>query len=144
MKRAVIMGMNVGEVYNTRARIITEAEIEAFCNANQLSEDFFLSDEAGKTASLKKRVAPGVQTLTIVSGLIEELTWGMLLASMDKIRFLSPLYPGNTIHVEVKLLNKITTSKGDRTFCTFSWVLRNQDGLAIAQGENAECTTLSQ
>jgi len=141
VKRAAITGMNIADKFITKARTIAEPEIEAFCRANKLSEDFFLSDEAGKAASLKKRVAPGVQTLTIVSGLMEDLTWGMLLASMDKIRFLSPLYPGNTVHAEVELLNKKTTSRGDRTFYTFSWVLRDQDGLTIAQGENTECTT---
>ena len=141
MRRAVVLDMKIGDKYTSRTRTVTESEIEAFCRANHLSEDFFLSDEAGKAASLRKRVTPGAQTLVIASALTEDLTFGLLLVSMDKIKFVSPLYPPDTVHLEVQLLNKKTTSKGDRTFYTFSWVLKNQDGTMIAQGENTECTT---
>ena len=143
MTRAIITDMNIGDKYITKSRSITRRDIDAFCKANRLSEDTFLSDDVGKDAGLKGRVAPGVQTLVITSGLLEEVTWGLLLASMDKIKFLAPLHPEDSVKAEVELLNKKTTSKGDRAFYTFSWALTNQDGVTIAQGENTECTTKS-
>ncbi len=76
--------------------------------------------------------------------LTEDLTFGLLLVSMDKVKFVSPLYPPDTVHLEVHWLNQKKTSKGDRTFFTFSWELKNQEGIIIAQGENTECTTKPQ
>lgn len=140
MTRMMLTDMNIGDKYITKSRSITGRDIDAFCKANRLSEDTFLSDDVGKAAGLKGRVAPGVQTLVITSGLLEEVAWGLLLASMDKIKFITPLYPESSVSVEVELLSKKTTSKG-RVFFTFSWVLKNQDGVVIAQGENTECTT---
>ena len=143
MQKAMIIDMNIGDKHTSKSRTITARDVEEFCQANKLSEDFFLSDDAGKAASLKGIVAPGAQILVILSSLNEELTWGLLLAAMDKIKFLAPLYPEDSVKAEVELLSKKPTSKGDRVFYTFSWALTNKDGVTIAQGENTECTTKS-
>lgn len=141
MQKALIIDMDIGDKHISKPRTITLRDVEEFCRANKLSEDFFLSDDAGKAASLKGIVVPGAQTLVILSGFSEEITSGLLLAAMDKIRFLAPLYPGDSVKAEIELLNKKTTSKGDRVFYTFSWALTNQDAVTIAQGETTECTT---
>lgn len=141
MTRTMLIDMNIGDKYTTKSRSITARDIDTFCQANRLSEDFFLSDDGGKAVGLRGRVAPGAQILTITSGLLEEVAWGLLLVAMDKVKFLVPLSPGDSVNVEIELLSKKMTSKGDRVFFTYSWVLKNQDGVVIAQGEDTECTT---
>ena len=140
---SMIEDMNIGDKYITKSKTITARDVDTFCQANNLNEDLFWSDEAAKAAGLKGRVVPGAQTLVLSMGLLEEVASGLILAGMDKISFLAPLYPEDEVSVEVELLGKKVTSKGDRLFLTYSWVLRNQEGTSVAQGENTECTTKS-
>ena len=141
MTGTVLTDMNIGDKYTTRSRSITAGDVDSFCQVTGLSEDFFFTDDAAKAAGLKERVVPGAQTVVITLGLLEEVDWGLLLVEIDKTRFLAPFYTNDTVSVEVELLSKKTTSKGDRVFVTYSWVLKNQDGVVIAKGENTECTT---
>ena len=137
----MLTDMNIGDKHITKSKSVTAKDLDDFCQVTGISEDIFLNDDAGKTAGLRERVVPGAQTVSMLLGLIGDVAWGLLLAEMDKIKFLSPLYPGDTVRAELELLDRKTTSKGDRVFLTYSWALKNQDGVVVAIGENTECTT---
>jgi len=137
----MLIDMNIGDTCTTNSRHVTAEDVDIFCRITGIHEDIFSSDDAGKAAGLKGKIVPGAQTLSMLLGLLGDITWGLLLVEMAKIQFLAPLYPGDTVRAEIELLDRKMTSKGDREFFTYSWVLNNQDGVSVAKGENIECTT---
>jgi acyl dehydratase len=54
----------------------------------------------------------------------------------DNMKVRAPLHLGDSVKVEGAVLRKKETSKGDRVFVTWSWALKNQDDVTIAQSEN--------
>jgi len=53
----------------------------------------------------------------------------------DKMRFLVPVYPCDTIRAEAEVLSKKETKKRN-WICNYKWVIRNQNDEAVADGEN--------
>ena len=137
----VLTEMEIGDVFTTDSRTVTKGDVDAFCRVTGAGEAIFLDDETARAAGLKGRVVPGSLTLVTTLGLLEDFTEGLLLAGMDKVRFLTPFYPNDSVKLEVELLDRKAGSKGNRLFLTYSWVLKNQSDVAIASGENTECTT---
>ena len=45
------------------------------------------------------------------------------------------MYPYDTIRVEAEVLSKKQTAKGSWV-CSYNWTITNQDGEAVAEGEN--------
>jgi len=133
--------MNIGDKYTIKSRSITVGDVDAFCRVTGITEDFFLDEEAAKSVGLRGKVVPGAQTLAVTLGMVADLTSGLLLAGMDNVRFHTPLYPNDRVSLEIELLGKKPTSKGKRVFYVYRWVLRNQNGVDIASGQNTECTT---
>ena len=97
----------VGETRETLGRTITEADIVA--HAGQTG-DFFphhMDEEWCKTQPFKKRIAHGTLIFTIAVGLtagaINEvaMTYGY-----ERLRFIKPVFIGDTIKVTVTISNK--------------------------------------
>ena len=141
MTGTMLTDMNIGDTCTTNSKQVTAEDVDIFCRVTGIIEDIFSSDDAGKAAGLKGKIVPGAQTVSVLLGLLGDITWGLLLVEMAKIQLLAPLYPGDTVIAEIELLGRKMTSKGDREFLTYSWILKNQDGVAVAKGENIECTT---
>jgi acyl dehydratase len=53
-----------------------------------------------------------------------------------KFSLLAPLYPYDRAKVGIKIIDKKENSKGGRSFVTWSWTVKNQENVVIAQGEN--------
>ena len=54
---------------------------------------------------------------------------------IDKLRFLSPVYPGDTIKYNVELIEKRETERQERGIIVFRWVGQNQDGKSVLEAE---------
>lgn len=103
----------VGEVFKTRARTITEADIVNFC---AFSGDWYPlhSDiEYAKKSPFGQRIAHGMLVLSATSGLMPLYDWAIVaFYGMDKVRFLNPTVIGDTVHLEMKVME--TQDKGDK------------------------------
>lgn len=134
----------VGYKLATGTRFVTTTDLDTYCNTTGMREDIFLDDEAAKAVGAKigqvpkGRIVPGAFQLAIVfallreTGLIEE---GVYLGT-NNMKFNAMVYPYDRLKVEGKLLNRRVTSEGDRVIVTYSWFLKNQDDITMAQGEN--------
>ncbi|MGH9660563.1 MAG: MaoC/PaaZ C-terminal domain-containing protein [Bryobacteraceae bacterium] len=122
-----------GREDTTRSRTITEADIVAFAG---LSGDFIelhTSDEYARQGPFGRRIAHGLLTLSISSGLTVQMN---LLSStvvafygIDRLRFTAPVFPGDTIHVRKRVLEAV--EKEEFGVLTFETKVLNQRGETV-------------
>ncbi|MFH1087688.1 MAG: MaoC/PaaZ C-terminal domain-containing protein, partial [Chloroflexota bacterium] len=84
---------------------------------------------------------PGALTLLMMQGPWQQLgvlsDTGMGLLGFDKVRFPAPVRLGDTIHVEVELIDKRETSKSDRGLLRWRWTCKNQKDEVTVEMESA-------
>lgn len=132
-------GYKVDELYETHARTVTETDIVSFVYLIGLFEPLFIDMEFAKSKSLfGKRIAPGTLTFSLAEGLMAQsglLQGGMALLAITKLRLPKPLYCGDTLKVQIKVLSKRETSKPDRGVITFSHRGITSDGASVIEYE---------
>ena len=136
MGEKLVAERNVGDEFETGSRIITAAELDMFCTitGNRLSP--FLQDEAAKALGFKERVVPGSFIFALVFGLLGDRLDRHVHVATNKMKVIAPLYTYDSAKVGINIIDKKENSKGDRTFVTWAWAVKNQDNVIIAQGEN--------
>ena len=136
MSEKLVAERNVGDEFETGSRIITAAELDMFCTITGNRLNPFLYDEAARSLGFKERVVPGSFIFALVFGLLEEQLDRHVHVATNKMEVLAPLYTYDRAKAGIKIINKKESSKGDRAFVTWAWVVKNQDDVTIAQGEN--------
>ena len=129
----------VGETLITASRTITLADIEAFA---ALSGDHFYAhmndDEARSNGIFTGRVAHGYFVISAAAGLFVEPALGPVLANygLENLRFVKPVYPGDSIHVRLTVKQKTAkdTPEGGIPQGVVSWdvEVRNQADEPVA------------
>ncbi|MFU8813487.1 MAG: phenylacetic acid degradation bifunctional protein PaaZ [Balneolaceae bacterium] len=106
--------LSTGDHLITHRRTLTEADI---VNFGTLSGDHFYAhfdDVAAKESIFGKRVAHGYLVLSAAAGMFVDPAPGpvMLNYGLEELRFLAPVFPGDTI--QVKLIVKKKTARQQR------------------------------
>ena len=101
--------LRIGETFNTSSREITLEDIERF--AHFTGDEFYAHmDEAAAKASpfFEGRVAHGYLVLSFAAGLFVRAELGPVLANsgLENLRFLTPVYPGDTMRVRLTVKEK--------------------------------------
>ena len=123
----------VGELFKSRGRTITEADIVNFC---MFSGDWYPlhSDiEYAKNSPFGERIAHGMLVLSATSGLMPLSDMAIVaFYGIDKVRFLTPTKIGDTLRLEVEVLE--TVDKGEMGgVVSFASVIMNQKDEAAAK-----------
>jgi oxepin-CoA hydrolase / 3-oxo-5,6-dehydrosuberyl-CoA semialdehyde dehydrogenase len=105
--------LSVGEALTTHRRTVTEADI---VNFGSLSGDHFYAhfDEiAAKDSLFGKRVAHGYFVLSAAAGMFVHPSPGpvMLNYGLEDLRFVAPVFPGDTIQVKLIVKKKTVRQK---------------------------------
>ena len=120
----------VGATYRTLARTVSETDIVNFVNLGGFTEPLFMDMEFVARASVfKRRAAPGALTFSLSEGLIMQtgLIHGTGMAWLGgEIKVMAPVLEGDTIRVEVEIVDKRETSKADRGIVTYRHRVLNQ------------------
>jgi 3-hydroxybutyryl-CoA dehydratase len=124
----------VGVEHVTRGRTITESDIMNFAG---LSGDFIelhTNEEYARQSPFGRRIAHGMLTLSISTGLMTRMNLitdtVVALYGIDKLRFVKPVFIGDTIHVKKKVAD--TMAKGGTAgVVTFDTSVLNQNGEAV-------------
>jgi len=129
----------VGETLTTGSRTITLDDIANFA---ELSGDRFyahMDDEAAKSNGIfEGRVAHGYFVVSAAAGLFVDPALGPVLANygLENLRFVKPVYPGDTIHVRLTVKQKTAkdTPEGTIPQGVVAWDVdvRNQNGESVA------------
>ena len=101
--------LRIGETFHTGSREITLEDIERF--AHFTGDEFYAHmDEAAAKASpfFEGRVAHGYLVLSFAAGLFVRAELGPVLANsgLENLRFLTPVYPGDTMRVRLTVKEK--------------------------------------
>ena len=126
------------KTYYTHRRTITEADLVNFATLCGFYEPLFFDEPyVENETDFKKRFVPGALTfsfaegLTLLSGILHHTGMAFLGVEME---ILKPVFIGDTLTVEIKVINKRETKKPDRGVITFLHQVVNQD-----QGVVMEC-----
>ncbi len=99
----------IGGTSKTRTRTITEADIVNFAGLSGDFVELHVSEEYAKTGPFGRRIAHGFLTLSIASGLMVQADsqQEVIIAfyGIDKLRFLQPVFIGDTITVTKKVVD---------------------------------------
>jgi oxepin-CoA hydrolase/3-oxo-5,6-dehydrosuberyl-CoA semialdehyde dehydrogenase len=105
----------VGDALRTARRTVTEADIVNFAG---VSGDFFYAHMDAIAASdsmFERRVAHGYFVLSAAAGLFVDPAPGPVLANygLETLRFVKPVYPGDTIQATLTVKQKTAKEKKD-------------------------------
>ena len=132
-------GHRVGAVYRTRGRTVSETDIVTFVNLGGFIEPLFLDMEYVARESLfKRRAAPGALTFALSEGLIIQtgLIHGTGMAWLGgELKVVAPVLEGDTIRVEVEIVDKRETKKADRGIVTYRHRVLNQRNEVVLEAK---------
>jgi oxepin-CoA hydrolase/3-oxo-5,6-dehydrosuberyl-CoA semialdehyde dehydrogenase len=130
--------LNVGDALVTPRRTVTEADIVNFAG---ISGDFFyahMDDIAARDSIFEKRVAHGYFVLSAAAGLFVDAAPGPVMANygLESLRFVKPVYPGDTIQATLTVKQKTAKEKreGQLPQGVVAWdvEVRNQNDEPVA------------
>lgn len=125
----------VGERYRTHGKTISEGAVAIMVGLGGLSSPIFNDEEYAKSTPFGTRLVPGRLTLFFMGGLEEQLglfdETVIALIGIDKLRLKAPVKPGDTIHVELEIIEMKEISKADRGIVVHRSRCLNQRGEVV-------------
>lgn len=123
----------IGELWKSKGRTITEADIVNFAS---LSGDWYplhTDDEYARQTPFKQRIAHGLLVLSVSSGLLH-FEPGIVVAfySMDEVRFYQPTFIGDTIHVNLEVTELIEHKNGTGIVMTRQQIMKQTKEVVAA------------
>ena len=129
----------IGATYRTLGRTVSETDIVNFVNLGGFNEPVFMDMEfVARESVFKRRAAPGALTFSLSEGLIMQtgLIHGTGMAWLGgEIKVVAPVLEGDTIRVEVEVVDKRETSKADRGIVTYRHLVLNQRGEVVLEAK---------
>ncbi|BCU81524.1 MaoC family dehydratase [Polycladomyces abyssicola] len=121
----------IGESWLSKGRTITEADLVMF---SAFSGDWFplhTDKEYASRTLFKQRIAHGMLVLSAATGLFQ-FEPGVVVAfyGMEHVRFTNPTFIGDTIHLEVKIIDNQEKDNG-RGVITALQEIKKQTGETV-------------
>ena len=133
--------VSIGDRFVTGGKTITESVLTLGVGLAGVTEPVFIDEEYAKKTHFKGRILPGPLTILMMFGVWQQLAifydTAMGLLGFDKVRFTAPVKPGDTIKVELEVVDKKETSKSDRGLIIWRWICRNQSDEVVVEMESA-------
>jgi acyl dehydratase len=124
----------IDEVRTSRGRTVTEADIVNFAGLSGDFVELHVSEEYAKRGPYGRRIAHGALIFSMSTGLMVQMTSNheaiVAFRGVDQLRFLEPVFIGDTIHVTKKTVAK-NSKDGIRGLVTFETTVLNQDGKPV-------------
>jgi len=125
-----------GQKVETERRVVSAADIDAFCELSGDHNPLHTDDEYARAAGFAGRIAHGLLVLSIASGLgSEEDDWAIGAYVEESRRFVEPVLPGDEIHSVSEITEvRRSRSKPDRGIVTLHIETRNQRDEVVLEG----------
>lgn len=100
----------VGMAFTSPGRTVTEADVVGFAALSGDHNPLHTDEEFAKAGRFGRRIAHGVLTLAILTGMWDEV--GMIAGSVeafygiDDLKFTLPVFFGDTLHAAIKVVDK--------------------------------------
>lgn len=127
----------IGDRYQSQARTVTEADVVAFAGISGDFNPLHTDAEFGKSTPFGERIAHGMLLVAMATGMAN---WtgvfeGTTIALMEQlIRYKGVVKFGDTIHLELEVMEKTPTSKPDRGVVKYAAQVINQRGEVVIDG----------
>ena len=132
---------DIGAVFQTASRTITEADIVNFAGISGDYNPLHIDEEFCKQTQFGTRIAHGPLVYSIAAGLLFQLHLydDTLIAFLgfDSLKFTLPVKIGDTVRVRVEVLEKRETSKPDRGVMKRLLQVLNQRDEVVQEGVQA-------
>jgi acyl dehydratase len=133
-------GLEPGQTFKGPGRTLTETDHGMFMMLVGDWHAIHSDEEYAKTTPFGRRVMHGTFGVALAMGMqhaIMDFTDPIVGAlGLDEWKFAEPLFVGDTIHVEVEILGKRVTSRGDRGIVQRRICLINQHGKVVQEGRS--------
>lgn len=108
MKGFYFEEFGVGTALEVSERTITEADVVLFTGITGMFNPLFLNADFASKSNFGQRIVPGILTLGMAIGITEWMIHGTVVAllGVDKVRFMKPLYLGDTVAVHTVPVSK--------------------------------------
>jgi acyl dehydratase len=119
----------MGAVYETQARTITEADVVTFAGLSGDYNPLHTDAESAKTNPFGERIAHGMLTVAISTGMANQtgLMAGTTIALLEQnIKYKGAVKFGDTVHLKMEVIEKRETSKPDRGSVKIAAQMLNQ------------------
>jgi 3-hydroxybutyryl-CoA dehydratase len=124
----------IDEVRTSRGRTITEADVVNFAGLSGDFVELHMNEEYARSGPFGRRIAHGALIFSISTGLMVQMTSDheaiVAFRGVDQLRFVAPVFIGDTIHVTKKTIDK-QSKDGVRGVVAFETTVLNQDGKAV-------------
>jgi acyl dehydratase len=128
----------IGARYQSQNRTVTEADVVAFAGLSGDYNPLHTDAEFGKRTPFGERIAHGMLVVSMATGMAQwtGIFAGTTLALMEQvIRYKGAVKFGDTVHLELEVLEKVETSKPDRGVVRFAARVLNQRDEVPVDGE---------
>jgi 3-hydroxybutyryl-CoA dehydratase len=129
----------IGQKVRTAGRTVTETDIVGFAGLSGDFNQIHVDASYAKTVPFGQRVAHGLCVLSIASGLAVQtgIMEGTVLAfrEINEWKFSLPVFIGDTIHVELEVLETRAIPRLGGGNVTISLDVQNQDGKSVQKGK---------
>lgn len=127
-----------GDVIKTGSANISADLIAAFADLTGDKYELHLNDAAARQRGFKAPVAHGLLVLSVVDGLKFQANAKLNgLASLGwNWRFENPVFAGDTIRAELRVVSRRETKSGKRGIASFRFDVFNQDDQRVQSGTN--------
>ena len=121
----------VGE-HAERAMQVTDEHIEAFARLSGDRNPAHFDDAFARRIGFDGHIAHGVITASLLSAVLGmDLPGPGSVFLEQRVRFLKPVYPGDTIRAALEVVRV----RDDKPIITLAALVTNQDGIRVAEGE---------
>ncbi len=125
---------SIDEIRRSRGRTITEADIVNFAGLSGDFVELHVNEEYARSGPFGRRIAHGALIFSISTGLMVQMTSDheaiVAFRGVDQLRFLAPVFIGDTIHLVKKTMEK-NSKDGIRGLVAFETTVLNQDGKPV-------------
>ena len=128
----------MGAVYPSQARTVTEADVANFAGLSGDFNPLHTDAEFAKTTPMGERIAHGVLILAMATGMANRMGIfeGTTLALMEQVtRYKGAVKFGDTIRLEMEVIEKKPTSKPEKGVVKFAVRVKNQRDENVVEGE---------
>lgn len=121
----------VGE-HAERAMKVTDEHIESFARLSGDRNPAHFDDAFARRIGFEGHIAHGVITASLLSAVLGmDLPGPGSVFLEQRVRFLKPVYPGDTIRAALEVVRV----RDDKPIITLAASVTNQDGIRVAEGE---------
>lgn len=122
----------VGQRIEVGSRLMTDEDVASFVDLVGLHLKIFQSDDGARDFGHPRRLVPGPLQLSVAMGLAAQSGSGLFnqvvaVARFDKMKFLRPAHPGQTLTLYAKVLEKRATSNPTRGMVLLEYEILNDD-----------------